>query len=32
MVTGIFDLKDAQKGFESLDNEPEKHLKILLKV
>jgi L-gulonate 5-dehydrogenase len=32
LVTGIFDLKDAQKGFEYLENEPEKHLKILLKV
>ncbi|MCX6335028.1 MAG: alcohol dehydrogenase catalytic domain-containing protein [Bacteroidia bacterium] len=32
MVTGIFELKDAQKGFEFLENEPEKHLKILLKV
>jgi Threonine dehydrogenase and related Zn-dependent dehydrogenases len=32
MITGIFDLKDAQRGFECLENEPEKHLKILLKV
>ncbi|MCU0462812.1 MAG: alcohol dehydrogenase catalytic domain-containing protein [Bacteroidales bacterium] len=32
MVTGIFDLEDAQKGFEYLENEPAKHLKILLKI
>jgi threonine dehydrogenase-like Zn-dependent dehydrogenase len=32
LITGIFDLKDAQRGFEYLENEPEKHLKILLKV
>lgn len=32
MITGILDLEDAQKGFEYLENEPEKHLKILLRV
>lgn len=32
MITGILDLEDAQKGFEVLTNEPQKHLKILLKV
>jgi 2-desacetyl-2-hydroxyethyl bacteriochlorophyllide A dehydrogenase len=32
MITGIFELGDAQKGFEILDREPEKHLKILLRV
>jgi threonine dehydrogenase-like Zn-dependent dehydrogenase len=32
MVTDILDLKDAQKGFEYLENEPAKHLKILLKI
>ena len=32
MITGKLDLKDAQKGFEYLENEPEMHLKILLKV
>jgi threonine dehydrogenase-like Zn-dependent dehydrogenase len=32
MITGILNLEDAQKGFELLEKEPEKHLKILLKV
>jgi threonine dehydrogenase-like Zn-dependent dehydrogenase len=32
MVTGMLDLKDAQKGFDLLEKEPEKHLKILLKI
>jgi len=32
MITGILDLKDAQLGFELLENEPGRHLKILLKV
>jgi L-gulonate 5-dehydrogenase len=32
MITGIFPLGDAQKGFEFLENEPWKHLKILLKI
>jgi threonine dehydrogenase-like Zn-dependent dehydrogenase len=32
MITGILDLADAQKGFEMLEKEPAKHLKILLKV
>ena len=32
LITGILDLKDVQKGFGFLENEPEKHLKILLKV
>jgi threonine dehydrogenase-like Zn-dependent dehydrogenase len=32
MITGILDLADSGKGFELLENEPEKHLKILLKV
>jgi threonine dehydrogenase-like Zn-dependent dehydrogenase len=32
MITGIFELNEAQKGFEILDKEPEKHLKILLKI
>lgn len=32
MITGILDIEEAQKGFELLENEPEKHLKILLKV
>jgi hypothetical protein len=32
MITGIFELGDAQKGFEIPDREPEKHLKILLRV
>jgi threonine dehydrogenase-like Zn-dependent dehydrogenase len=32
MITGILKLEDAQKGFELLENEPGKHLKILLKI
>jgi 2-desacetyl-2-hydroxyethyl bacteriochlorophyllide A dehydrogenase len=32
MITGILQIDDAQKGFELLDNQPEKHLKILLKL
>ena len=32
MITGIIPIEDAQKGFELLDNQPEKHLKILLKL
>ena len=32
MITGVLDLKDAQRGFELLENEPGKHLKILLKI
>ncbi len=32
MITGIMKLEDAQKGFEILDNQKEKHLKILLKL
>jgi threonine dehydrogenase-like Zn-dependent dehydrogenase len=32
MITGILDLKDAQKGFEMLDNQPEENLKILLRI
>jgi threonine dehydrogenase-like Zn-dependent dehydrogenase len=32
MVTGILNLEEAQKGFELLEKEPGKHLKILLKV
>ncbi len=32
MVTSILNLVDAQKGFELLDSEPGKQLKILLKV
>jgi threonine dehydrogenase-like Zn-dependent dehydrogenase len=32
MITGILKLEDAQKGFDLLENEPAKHLKILLKV
>ncbi|MEI7422500.1 MAG: alcohol dehydrogenase catalytic domain-containing protein [Prolixibacteraceae bacterium] len=32
MITGILDLKDAQKGFELLESEPGKHLKILLRI
>ena len=32
MITGILPIKDAQRGFELLDAEPGKHLKILLKV
>jgi threonine dehydrogenase-like Zn-dependent dehydrogenase len=32
MITGILDLQEAQRGFELLESEPGKHLKILLKV
>jgi len=32
MITGILKLEDAQKGFELLDREPAKNLKILLKI
>jgi L-gulonate 5-dehydrogenase len=32
MITGILNLEDAQKGFELLEKEPERNLKILLKV
>jgi len=32
MITGILNLEDAQKGFELLEKEPGKNLKILLKV
>jgi threonine dehydrogenase-like Zn-dependent dehydrogenase len=32
MITGILKLEDAQKGFDLLDKEPAKNLKILLKV
>lgn len=32
MITGILNLEDAQKGFDLLDKEPAKHLKILLRV
>jgi threonine dehydrogenase-like Zn-dependent dehydrogenase len=32
MITGILNLEDAQKGFDLLDKEPAKNLKILLKV
>jgi threonine dehydrogenase-like Zn-dependent dehydrogenase len=32
MITGTLDLEDAQKGFDMLEKEPGKHLKILLKV
>lgn len=32
MITGILDLTDAQKGFELLEKEPAKNLKILLKI
>lgn len=32
MITGILDLKNAQEGFELLESEPGKHLKILLRV
>lgn len=32
MITGILELREAQRGFELLDSEPGKHLKILLKV
>jgi threonine dehydrogenase-like Zn-dependent dehydrogenase len=32
MITGILNLEEAQNGFELLEKEPGKHLKILLKV
>ena len=32
LITGILDLKDTQKGFDLLETEPGKHLKILLKI
>lgn len=32
MITGILPLDEAQQGFEFLENEPWKHLKILLKI
>jgi 2-desacetyl-2-hydroxyethyl bacteriochlorophyllide A dehydrogenase len=32
MITGILKLEDAQRGFELLDKEPGKNLKILLKI
>lgn len=32
MITGIMDLEKADEGFQALENEPEKHLKILLRV
>ncbi len=32
MITGILDLKDAQRGFDLLESEPAKNLKILLKI
>jgi 2-desacetyl-2-hydroxyethyl bacteriochlorophyllide A dehydrogenase len=32
MITGILNLEDAQKGFDLLEKEPAKNLKILLKV
>jgi L-gulonate 5-dehydrogenase len=32
MITGILKLEDAQKGFELLNKEPAKNLKILLKI
>ncbi len=32
MITGILNLEDAQKGFELLEKEPAKNLKILLKI
>jgi len=32
MITGVLDLADAQKGFELLEKQPEKNLKILLKI
>jgi L-gulonate 5-dehydrogenase len=30
MITDVLTAAEAQKGFELLENEPEKHLKILL--
>lgn len=32
MITGIMELQDADKAFRMLEEEPEKHLKILLKI
>ncbi|MFW5877504.1 MAG: zinc-dependent alcohol dehydrogenase [bacterium] len=32
MITGIMDLKDANEAFRLLEEEPEKHLKILLRI
>lgn len=32
MITGILNLEDSQKGFDILDKEPAKNLKILIKV
>jgi threonine dehydrogenase-like Zn-dependent dehydrogenase len=32
MITGVLNLEDAQNGFELLEKEPGKNLKILLKV
>jgi len=32
MITGILNLEDAQKGFDLLEREPSKNLKILLKI
>lgn len=32
MITGVLNLEDAQKGFDLLDKEPGKNLKILLKI
>jgi len=32
MITGILNLEDSQKGFDLLDKEPAKNLKILIKV
>jgi len=32
MITAIMPLEEAMKGFEYLENEPHKHLKILLKI
>jgi threonine dehydrogenase-like Zn-dependent dehydrogenase len=32
MITGIMELEKADEGFQLLENEPERHLKILLRV
>ncbi len=32
MITGILNLEDSQKGFDLLDKEPAKNLKILIKI
>lgn len=32
MITSVLNLEDAQQGFELLDKEPGRHLKILLKI